>query len=504
MKGFQPEKTDLEFYVGMVTKWYWIVLITLGLALFFGIYRVVTSQKYYQAQTVILVQPQKLPSDVVRTIVAEDTNIRVSTLSQRIQSRTNLEKIINDFDLFPGDGHHEMFMEDKVAILKKRITVALTNGRNRNADSFTVSYKGTDPVRVMNITQALAANIIEENLMLRETRVLGTNTFLENELASMREKLVQTETRLKEYRERYMGGLPEQLNSNLSILDSLNERLIYARDELRASKDRLDLFLQRAREPVEEIDDLPVGVLDREQELARLREELNFRLKRYTKYHPDVLQVQSAIRQLEDESPERSPGQPRVRPLSTYERQRSALLAEISLNEKERDALQAQIVIYKKRVEDTPKREQELVSLQRDYDNIRRAYHSLLSRQIESQIAVNMEKKQKGGQFRIIDPAKLPEKPLVPDLTKLVLFILGAGLGVGCGIVALLEVMMPTFRGAGSVESYTSVPVIANIPTIQQGAGVKRYVVRRVVPVAGGLATVCLLGMLLGLVYIKG
>ena len=174
------------------------------------------------------------------------------------------------------------------------------------------------------------------------------------------------------------------------------------------------------------------------------------------------------------------------------------------MNEKERDALVAQILVYKKRVEDTPKREQELISLQRDYDNIRSAYHSLLNRQIESQIAVNMEKQQKGGQFRIIDPARVPEKPMVPDMKKVVLFILIAGLGLGCGIVALLEVMMQTFRGAGSVELYTAVPVIANIPTIEYGAGVKRFFVTRFIPVAGGLTTVCLLGTLLGLIYIKG
>jgi len=504
MKGIQRDKNDLEFYIGMVVKWYWIVLITLALALLFGIYRVLTLQNYYEAQTVIIVQPQKLPPDVVRTIVAEDVNIRMTTLSQRIQSRTNLEKIIHDFDLFSSEAHREMFMEDKVAVLKKRISVGLTKGRNRNADSFTVSYKGTDPVRVTRITQALAANIIEENLKLRESEVLGTNAFLATELKAMREKLVATETGLKEYRERYMGGLPEQLESNLSILNSLNERLTHVRGEVRLSKDRLDLFLQRANQPVDIMDDIPVRVMDKEQELTRLREELNFRMKRYTEFHPDVLQVKSAIRQLEAEPDEIAAERPRARSLSAFERLRADRLAEIRMNEKERDSLQAQILIYKKRVEDTPKREQELISLQRDYDNIRSAYHSLLNRQIESQIAVNMEKQQKGGQFRIIDPARVPEKPMVPDMKKLVLFILVAGLGLGCGVVALLELMKPTFRGAGSVELYTAVPVIANIPTIQYGAGVKRFFVTRFVPVAGGLMTVSLLGTLLGLVYIKG
>lgn len=509
MKGPQRKKSDVEYYMGMAVKWYWIVLITFGLSMLVGIYRVLTSQKYYEARTVILVQPQKLPHDVVRNIVAEDIGTRVSTLAQRIQSRTNLEKIINDFHLFSDETQQKMYMEDKIGILKKRITVQLTRGGNRNADSFTVAYKGTEPVRVMKITQSLAFYIIDENLKLRETQVLGTNSFLKEELKSMRKNLEATETRLKEYRERYMGGLPEQLNSNLSILDSLNVRFIHARDEVRASKDRLDLFFQRTNQLFVAGDDAPVEVLDKDQEIERLRAELNFRLERYTKYHPDVLQIQSIIRQLEDVSRERprSESQPRIRGLSPEDRQRSVLLSEINLNEKERDMLETQIALYKKRVEDTPKREQELISLQRDYDNIRGAYHSLLSRQLESQIAVNMEKKQKGEQFRIIDPARVPQKSVEPDMKKLVLFILAAGLGIGCGIVALLEFMMQTFRGADSVEFYTSVPVIANIPTIPtiQGAGgIKRFFVRRLFPVAGGLVTVCLLGTFLGLAYFKG
>lgn len=506
MKGIRRDKNDMEFYIGMVSKWYWIVLITLALSLSFGIYRVLTLQNFYEAQTVILVQPRNLSPDVVRTIVSEETNIRITTLAQRIQSRTNLEKIIREFNLFSGDSQQEMFMEDKVAVLRKRISVELTRGRNRTADSFTVSYRGTDPVRVTQITDALAANIIEENLKLRESLVLGTNSFLETELKTMRVKLVETEAKLKEYRERYMGGLPEQLESNLSILDSLNERLTEVRAEVRMSKDRLDIFLQRANQPVDPtLDEVPVRSLTKEQELARLREELNFRLKRYTEYHPDVLQVKSAIEQLEAEPDEAAVAQrPQTRPLTAFEQQRAALLAEVRANEKERNDLMAQIRLYKKRVEDTPKREQELISLQRDYDNIRSAYHSLLNRQIESQIAVNMEKQQKGGQFRIIDPARVPEKPMVPDMKKLILFILVGGLGLGCGIVALLEVTMQTFRGTGSVEMYTSLPVIANIPTIHEGSGIKRFFVKRFIPAVGGLTTVCLLGTLLGLIFIKG
>jgi len=301
--------------------------------------------------------------------------------------------------------------------------------------------------------------------------------------------------------------LPEQLNSNLRILDSLNERLTHVLDEIRAAKFRLDSFLQKQSHSSGQIAGGGAEPGVDEIELDRLREELGRRLKRYTKYHPDVLQLQGTIEKLEQNLSQAPP--PSNAPIkrvvdNTFERQRRDIQAEIVLNEKDRDKLQKQIVVYKKRVEDTPKREQELLSLQRDYDNIRSAYHSLLGRQLEAQIAVNMEKKQKGEQFRIIDPARVPQKPVQPNIKKMVVFVLGAGLAVGCGIVALLEFMMQTFRGTKAVESYTSIPVIASIPTIQSKGGIKTIFLSKIVPVIGGAVAISLLGCFLGLAYIKG
>ena len=63
-------------------------------------------------------------------------------------------------------------------------------------------------------------------------------------------------------------------------------------------------------------------------------------------------------------------------------------------------------------MEDTPKREQELFSIQRDYQNLKELYDSLQKRKLEADIAVSMEKKQKGEQFRIIDPAKVARTAL--------------------------------------------------------------------------------------------
>jgi capsular polysaccharide biosynthesis protein len=139
---------------------------------------------------------------------------------------------------------------------------------------------------------------------------------------------------------------------------------------------------------------------------------------------------------------------------------------EIRLAENEIIALKNQIMVYQKRVENTPKREQELISLRRDYQNIQTSYESLLDRKLEADIAVNMERKQKGEQFRIIDPAKIPQKPISPNLKKLFLFTVAAGFGIGVGIAFLLELMNTSFRKPDDIEDAYELPVLVTVPRI--------------------------------------
>ncbi len=147
-----------------------------------------------------------------------------------------------------------------------------------------------------------------------------------------------------------------------------------------------------------------------------------------------------------------------------YRQRHEARLA-INRLETEIGELRSQISYYQNRVEATPKREQELASLQRDYENIQTAYNSLLERKLEADIAVNMERKQKGEQFQILDSAALPQRPVEPDMQKLFLMFLAAGLGIGGGIVFLLEYLDTSFRRPEDIESL-GVSMLATIPVI--------------------------------------
>lgn len=498
----------------IIIKRHWFIIIPFCLSMIIGTLLVVTLPRIYESRTVILVQPQKVPSNIVQDIVSSDLNARISTLSQQILSRSNLEKIIEDFKLYSGPNYEKMFLEKKVENLQEKISVSVTKGGGRDADSFSISFRGSDPEKVMQVTSSLASSFIDENLKIRESQAMGTNTFLEDELETMRKRLMETEQMLKNYRETNMGGLPEQLNSNLSILSNLNERLTSLQTEIIDARSRMTNLRSTDFEPTSPAINRPPVTIDPDTlSLDQMKAQLENFKNRYTESHPDVVRLKKRIADFEKQM--KKDGKHNVLPSDTDQNrrprlnqsfvlQRQNIRNEIIRLESERDDIVKQIAVYKKRVEDTPKREQELQTLERDYDNINQTYNSLLGRQLEAQIAVNMEKKQKGEQFRILDPARIPQSPVSPNMKKLFLFIMAAGLGIGGGLIFLLELLDTSFKEPEEIESFLNLPVLATLPTVMSDSEVSRNKRKMMISLAGVFVSCVLFAIFLGSMAVMG
>jgi len=104
--------------------------------------------------------------------------------------------------------------------------------------------------------------------------------------------------------------------------------------------------------------------------------------------------------------------------LTQYTEQHHAAALESKRLREEEKELKQQVAFYQRRIEDTPRREQELALLTRDYDLLKTNYQSLLDKKLQAQMAQNLETKQQGEQFKILDPARLPENPVKPTETK--------------------------------------------------------------------------------------
>jgi polysaccharide chain length determinant protein (PEP-CTERM system associated) len=470
------EKVEIQKYKDMAMRRMWWIIIPFLLAILIGLGLYLKLPKVYRASTLILVQPQKVPQEYVREIVSTDIEDRVRTITQQVTSRTNLEKIIGEFNLYSEQGG-PVFMEDRVEGLRKRITVDVSQSGRREASAFQISFIGPYPKQVADVTNALASYFIAENLKLREDQAIGTAEFLTEELETIRRRLIEKEADLKRYRESYMGGLPEQLETNLRILERLQDQLATNQENLREAQNRKLLVQQQLADARKTRESLtppaPPARPGEEPELSleQLKTLLTSLEARYTQRHPDVIRLKKKIADLEVKQ-ESTPKKAGVIPDNTAfieaERSMAHQLREIDLQVQNLKAeavqLNAQIKQYEALVENTPKREQELLSLNRDYDNIRQTYNSLLSRKLEAELAVSMERKQKGEQFRILDPAKVPMKPFKPDMRRIFLVSVFLGLAVGCGLAYVREIMDTSFRRPEEIEDFLHVPVIASFP----------------------------------------
>ena len=474
----EPIPMDPKIIVDTLIRRRWVIILPFFLAMMAGIVLAVKLPKIYKASTLILIQAQKVPEQYVKSIVTTEPGERINTLSQQILSRTNLEKIIDEFNLYQGPGFEKLYVEDKIDNLRKNISVTVSNDQRRENDAFTISYQGKNPERVMRITNTLASFFIDENLRLRESQAIGTSDFLEDELQSMKKRLEEVEEQLKGYRETNMGELPEQLDSNLRILERLQTHIGESQQSLSDARIRLASLQNEIKMLRDQPTSVTLGQGQPEEPttLNQMYAQLESLLSRYTERHPDVIRLKTRIQEMEKQAPPASGGNnaeksgnmgfspPTISP--EYRAQRNEITQEIARLETDIADSTRQISIYQSRIENTPKREQELLSLRRDYENIKMTYSSLLSRKLESEIAVNMERKQKGEQFRVIDTAQLPQKPVKPDMKKLFIIVVGAGLAIGGGIIFLLEYLDNSFKRPQEIESQLNLPVLCTVPQI--------------------------------------
>lgn len=469
---FRPEEI-----IRIVLKRRWLIIVPFCLALITGIYLAITLPKKYEASTLIMIQAQRVPDSYVQSVVSSDISYRLNTITQQVMSRTNIERIIEDYGLFSEPEYKDMFSEDKVASVQKRIEVKVNKSdTGKELSTFSISYRGESPEKVRDIANALATYFIDENLKVREAQAVGTSDFLDSELELMRQRLEQSEKEYREYRQQYMGELPEQLDANLDILGRLNEEILESQKavrELVSAITEVEHQIAESRETAKAAAIANGGMgIGETANVDQLQMQLESLRTKYTDNHPSVVRLKNMIEKLAENSPpddstgaEAAPGISSPRP-SSQEKHLADMNAQVRSLELDIEELKKKSEIYQARVENTPKREEELFSIKRDYDNLKEVYDSLLSRRLEAEISVNMEKKQKGEQFQVIDSAKAPQKPVEPDMKRLFLITVAIGLGIGCGLAYLLEFMKHSFRSVDEAESFLDLPVLATVPTL--------------------------------------
>ena len=487
-------QTDFFGYLEIALRRKWIIILCAVLGTGIGGLIAYTMPAFYRSTTFILVEQQKIPEAYVTPTDSTPFRRRLSTIQQQVMSRTNLEKIINDLNLYGKNGGLEQdspvaklksllgmkpgrkpSMESIVSKMREDIEIEVSGGDRRGGggDAFRISYIGMVPEVTMHVTSTLASLFIEENLKIKEQYAEGTSQFLVKELEKAKADLTEQEVAIRKFKEKRTGALPEQLDVNLRTLDRLQLELQSISESLRNSLDRRAL-LEEQMVLLSRGTTAPSGNTLRE-ELAGLKRELATLLSMYKENYPDVIVARSRVKELEEQiknskpldtegsATEQTEALPLDQTSDTYA-SLSEVKSQIAVLRAREDRIRGQIKAREKRVEDTPANEQKLTDLTRDYDMTRANYQSLLGKKLNAKLAQNLEKRQKGSRFRVVDPANFPERPFKPDRPVIVLYGVVGGVGAGVGFILLLEFLNPAFRKPEDFIGVLDLPVLVSIP----------------------------------------
>ena len=522
-----PLRPDMQLkdYLGILRRRKWLALFSFLLVIFgASVYNVATPEQY-KSSTTILVIPQRVPENYVQSTVSIGVEDRLATIQQQVTSRTRLLAVMEELGLFKEERRTRL-AEEVLDEMRKRVEIEVVSDRSRRRDrgteAFMISFVHESPTLAMLTASRLASLFIDENLKTREQQAVGTSEFLDSQLQDTKVKLEAQEERLKQYKLQFMGELPQELQCNLSVLTRLQEQSKTNADGIRAAGDRkvfLEAQLGLIERSVQSVvrEDGRVETVSGADPLQAVATELTLRRARladlsakYTDKYPEVVRLRREVEQLEANIAEmrRAGGAPdngsavkplALRPLPVMQgrdaeearrlkAQVMATDAEIAALKAEKGEIQRQIAHIQAKVDRSPRREQELISLTRDYQNLKASYDELLKKKLDADISQNLEKRQKGEQFQVIDPANMPTKPFSPDRKKIfgIAFLLACGLALGGPIG--LEMADPALRGPRDFKHFFDLPVLACIPVIRNEEYSRRAALRKAA-IFGGIAS---------------
>lgn len=477
----------------------------LGVVVFAAVLTAVTSvakslPDIYRSTATVLVERHQVPETFVRSSVTGELETRLQTISQEILSRARLKDLITRFDLYPAL-RRRATLEDVVEKMRRDIQLELkgveaTSGRSATV-AFNLRYRGRDPATVANVTNTLASVYVEENVKLRTQQAASTADFLRTQLGDVKRRLDEQDRRVKDFRTRHVGELPQQMPVNLATLERLHAQLHLAgANQLRALDRRAALEKQLAEaDPGGGAPDAATA------KLAKLKQELRELRLSFSDKYPDVIRLKMEIAALERELAASNPDVPAETPPAasadpSVARLRTSLReidAEIKALRAEEQSLRRNIATYQRRVESAPQREQEIQDLSRDYETTKEHYYSLLKRYEDAQLAESMEQRQKGEQFRVLDPAIPAREPTAPNRLRLILLGLMLSLGMAAAAVVLAEQLDTSFHTVDGLRALAKVQVLVSIPLIVTEADRRRKKWRQCLTAASVLAALALI-----------
>jgi succinoglycan biosynthesis transport protein ExoP len=482
--GSVNETVDNLWRVVIRRRW-WILLATSG-TIFATLVALALLPNRYRSEGLLLVVQQQVPARFVVPTTNTDIREALQATTQEVLSRSQLLAIIDEFNLYPKQ-RNKVSPEGLLALMQHDIEILpvdTASSQGKDITSFKISFMADSPQLAQAVTSKLTSLFIEQHLETQEHQASSTTKFLQEQLETAKSKLESAERQVGEYKLGHLGQLPEQQQGNLTILAGLQS-------ELQGTLSSLN----RAREQRQYLESLSDNRgLMMQGDLARLQSQRDALLLRYTAEYPAVKRLDEKIAQTQalfktlrgsqtskvDRSAAGSDiGIAEDTSIAQINGQLEANRLEIDNLTKDKKHLEESIAEYQGRINQTPIREQELASMLRNYDLLKQDYEDLLKKKISAELATDLEKRQEGQQFRLVDQPSLPTLPASPNRVKISLGGLAAGLGLGLALAFLMEMRDRSFHSENDLSQRFALPLVIGVPILLTPVEKRTRVIRK-------------------------
>lgn len=415
--------------------------------------------------------------------------------------------------------------------------------------AFAVSFSDRSADTAARVANELVSLYLQENIDSRKRRTADATNFLNDEAERLDARIVELQSTLAEFKERHLNDLPELAGVNVQILTRTDDEIREVDTRIRSLDQQivyLDAQLAQLSPTAQVYTSTGERVMAPADRLKFLRAEQARVTGLYASNHPDVIRVQREIagleaqvggvetrqdleRQLQDATTKRAAASERygvehpdvvgldrlvaalkakisVAPEShakvsdrgdgadnpgyiQIRAQREASANERGSLQRKRSDLTTKLTELEARLAKTPTVERDYMALTRELENNQLKYREVRQKQMEAQVAQNMEDGRKGERFTLIEPPLVPEEPASPN--RLVIVVLGVFLSVAAavGSVALLESTDTTVRSKRDLIAVLDVPPLAVLPWIVTEADKTASMKQRRYALAGVIAT---------------
>ncbi len=477
----------------------------------------------YEAWTTLLVEPQSIsPGLIESTLEESELEGRLHLMTMQILSRGRLSRIITDLDLYPEESK-EMTREEVISMMRGHIRVEPVlpelevtdkvgrRQRDFEINTFRLHYLSKSPVTAAAVANRLANDFIDEHLKGRVDVSRDTSEFIEAELERLATRIAEVEARIAAVKDANPGQLPEDMASNQRLLERAVDMIRDVQRDLAIAESDEAFYKQQVLEGGS-VATGNYGQMTPARKLEMLELALaEYRGRGFTEKHPDVVtahqeiaEVKARIEGAGEEGEGEDAGLTPAQQNASAEQQRAHLRAVSARQDIER--LNAQISEIHDDLAATPRVAEQLTALEREYQHLFGSYQEYSNKRLEAGVAANMERRQKGEQFRILEAAFPPTGPFSPNRIVFIAVGLLLGIAMGSGTAVLLEAADSSFHGARQLQAALRFPVLAAIPGIvleSDRVAMRRRRIRNAV--AGAAVTsVVLVGAVAGNWWVNG